>query len=53
MEKKQEFYRIINDFPYIDFRSKKDITHFLDDFHKRLDSKNSILKDIRQSCKVM
>jgi hypothetical protein len=53
IEKKQEFYRIINDFPHIDSRSKKDITRFLDDFYKRVDPKNSILTDIRHTCKEM
>ena len=34
LSRKDDFYRVINDFPYLSEKSKKDITDFLDEFFK-------------------
>jgi len=50
-DKKEEFYRIINEFPYLKERSKKDITMFLDGFFKDFDKRNTIVYKFLNECK--
>ena len=53
---KGSFYSVINDFPYLDQRSKKDITVFLDQFFNQLDNQKNIDRLITQfmnSCKPL
>jgi hypothetical protein len=50
--KKGEFYRVINDFPYLDARAKKDMTRYLDEFFDQLEGKRDlILYMLMNSCK--
>jgi hypothetical protein len=50
--KKEEFYRVINEFPYINQRVKKDITGYLDGFFINLAGKREIiLFNIMNTCK--
>jgi hypothetical protein len=42
VEKKDEFYRVINDFPYLNDRSKKDLNNYLDGFFNHLDKEKDI-----------
>jgi hypothetical protein len=47
---KEEFYRIINEFPYINEKSKKDMIRYLDGFYVKFDKQNSIIGDLRRTC---
>lgn len=50
--KKSEFYRIINEFPYLKQRDKDDITGFLETFFVQLKGNhNNIISYLRNSCK--
>jgi hypothetical protein len=49
-EKKDDFYKIINDFPYLKDRSKKEMTDFLDGFFYGMDNRNTLLNKILVDC---
>ncbi len=49
-EKKEQFFKVINDFPYLSPRSKKDITVFLEGFYRDFDKRNSIVYKLRSQC---
>lgn len=52
LAKKEEFYRVINEFPYINTKVKKDITGYLDGFFDQLiGSRDIILYNLMNSCK--
>jgi hypothetical protein len=52
IEKKAEFYKVINDFPYINQRAKKDMTGYLDGFFNMLGGKKDlIINNLMNSCK--
>jgi hypothetical protein len=54
LEKKQEFYKVINEFPYINQKAKKDITNYLDGFFDLLEGKrNIILNSFMNNCKKL
>ncbi len=48
---KTEFYKVINDFPYISARQKKEMNRYLDEFFSEFDSQNSIVNDFLRTCK--
>ena len=50
-EKKAEFYQIINDFPYLDKKEKKEMIAYLDDFYRVLDNPKSFKRNITSLCK--
>lgn len=51
-EKKEEFYSVINDFPYINQKVKRDITGYLNGFFIQLGGKRDlILYNLTNSCK--
>jgi len=49
-EKKDEFYRVINTFPYITERSRKDMINYLDGFFYGMDKRNSLVKKLLSDC---
>lgn len=49
-DKKEEFYRIINDFPYLGTRSKKQMIMYLDEFYDRFNKRNSVIYDLISEC---
>jgi hypothetical protein len=50
--KKAEFYRVINDFPYINQKVKKDLINYLDEFFNQLGGRRDmILNNLINSCK--
>ena len=49
--KKESFYRVIREFPYLDDRSKKDMTRYLDEFYSLFDKRNSIVYNLLHDCK--
>jgi hypothetical protein len=48
--KKEEFYRIIQEFPYLSEKSKKQMISYLDGFYSRFDKKNNIINDVLSTC---
>ena len=51
LEKKEAFYRVINEFLYLNQRSKKDMTLYLDQFFNQCVGKKEILDIFQNSCK--
>jgi hypothetical protein len=51
LEKKDQFYKIINDFPYLSPRSKKDMINYLNGFYYMFDKRNSIVREMLNQCK--
>lgn len=52
LEKKEEFYKVINDFPYVNQKAKKDMTGYLDGFFDQLVGKRDlILYNLMNMCK--
>jgi hypothetical protein len=54
IEKKDGFYKVINEFPYLADRSKKDIANYLDGFFNYLDKEkntDSLIGLFLNSCK--
>jgi len=52
LEKKPEFYKVIDEFPYIDKNVKKDLTRYLDGFFDLLvGKKDRILFELTSTCK--
>jgi hypothetical protein len=51
-EKKDEFYRVINEFPYLDQKEKKDVTDYLDGFFNLLaGNKDMLINTLINTCK--
>ncbi len=52
LEKKEAIYKVINDFPYLDQRVKKDITSYLDSFFNQVAGRRDIvLYNLLNTCK--
>jgi hypothetical protein len=52
LKKKDEFYRVINEFPYLDKNAKKDMILYLDEFYDKLEGRRDLIIDILlNSCK--
>ncbi|MFH0842416.1 MAG: hypothetical protein V1903_07325 [Bacteroidota bacterium] len=49
--KKEEFYSVINEFPYLDQKVKRDVSYYLDGFFDRLGRRNMVVEDILNTCK--
>jgi hypothetical protein len=55
LSRKEEFYKVITDFQYLNQKSKKDITNFLDEFFDRIAKQNSLdnlIGTFISSCKI-
>jgi len=51
-EKKDEFYRVINEFPYLDQNEKKDVIGYLDGFFNQLaENKDMLINTLIKTCK--
>lgn len=50
VEKKDEFYNVINEFPYIKESSKKDMIRYLDSFFSGMDKRNSLINNLMKDC---
>jgi hypothetical protein len=54
LKKKQDFYKVINEFPFLSQKAKKDITGYLDEFFDQLEGKKDlILYKLMNSCKII
>ncbi len=51
LEKKGEFYRLINEFPYLNAKQKKNMIYYLDTFYEMCTGKQKILNVFLKSCK--
>jgi hypothetical protein len=51
LEKKDEFYKVINDFPYLSARSKKDMIMYLDGFFLGITKRNSLVNKLLSDCR--
>jgi hypothetical protein len=50
LNRKDEFYKVINEFPYLNKKSKKDMTLYLNGFFNGFDKRNSLAKKILNDC---
>lgn len=48
--KKTDFYRVINDFPYLSEKTKKSMISYLDEFYNSIDKENSIVRNFLNQC---
>ncbi len=52
LTKKDEFYKVINEFPYLNRQAKKDMTDYLDGFFDKLEGRRDLIVEIlMNSCK--
>ena len=51
LEKKDEIYGLINEFPYLDAKQKKKVINYLDTFYDQCTGKQKILNVFLNSCK--
>jgi hypothetical protein len=49
-DKKEEFYKVINNFPLLKEKTKKEMTGYLDSFFRGFDNRNSVVSDILNGC---
>jgi len=49
-DKKDDFYQTINDFPYLNEKSKKSIIRYLDEFYVNIDKRNTIIYKFQDEC---
>jgi len=52
-EKKQAFYDVINNFPYLDDKEKKNMIGYLSQFFDGIDKRSTVLYDIKKNCKEL
>lgn len=51
LEKKEKFYSVINNFPYLSSRSKKEIINYLNDFYSEFSKRDMIIPSFLQECR--
>jgi len=51
IEKKDEFYRLINEFPYLGKREKKEMTDYLDGFYNDVAGRQRLIDNFLKNCK--
>ena len=51
LQKKEVFYGMINEFPYLDEKQKKDMIYYLETFYEQCTGKQKILNVFLNSCK--
>jgi hypothetical protein len=49
-DKIEEFYKVINDFPLLSVKVKKDILGYLDTFYSEFDKRNTIVFNLLNGC---
>ena len=52
-DKKSEFYRVINEFPYLNEKTKKGMIRYLDEFYLNVEKINGILNIFSNECKEL
>jgi hypothetical protein len=48
--KKPDLYRVINDFPYLNEKSKKSMLRYLDEFYAGINTNNTIIRNFLNEC---
>lgn len=51
-DKKEAFYKVINDFPLLDEKEKSKMINYLDSFYSDFDKKNSIVTYLLNGCNI-
>jgi len=49
-DKKEAFYKVINEFPLLDDKEKLRMIHYLDSFYEGFDKRNSVVNSILSGC---
>ena len=49
-EKKAAFYKVIQEFPYLNDKAKKEMTSYLDEFYLMFDKRNTIISKLLINC---
>jgi hypothetical protein len=49
-DKQDEFYKVINDFPLLNDKTKREMTRYLDGFFSGFDKRNSLVNNILSGC---
>jgi hypothetical protein len=49
-DKKEDFYKVINDFPYLKEKEKKRMIQYLDGFYNGIDKRNTVAYKMLQTC---
>ncbi len=49
-DKKEEIYKVINEFEYLDAKNKKEMINYLEGFYKGFDKRNSIVFQLLKDC---
>ena len=52
LDKKEEFYKVINEFPYLKEKSKKEMIIYLDEFFAGIDKRNTLAYALLKDCLV-
>jgi hypothetical protein len=52
-DKKEDFYKVIRDFKYLNEKTKKHLMKYLDEFYSGFDKQNSIISDFLRECKSL
>lgn len=50
LDKKEEFYKVINEFPYLKEKSKKEMIFYLEQFFSGLDKQNTVVNKMLYEC---
>ena len=50
LQKKEEIYTLIDEFPYISARSKRDIKNYLGSFFRNIEGRNPLLQTLLREC---
>ncbi len=50
VDKKEQFYKVINGCTYISERTKKEMINYLDQFYREIDKNNTIIYNFRKNC---
>ncbi len=53
LEKKEALYKVINDYPFLNQRAKKDIISYLDGFYNQCSGRQDIIEIFLNSCKKL
>ena len=48
--KKSDFYKVINEFPYLGEKAKKSLISYLEEFYDGIENKNSIIRNFLNEC---
>jgi hypothetical protein len=51
IDKKDEFYKVINDFTMLDVKDKAKMIGYLDSFYEEFDKRNTIVTNMMSRCK--